>query len=194
MRTAKKILAATVICIFLVLLLVGFLALSEPYDWRLPRQDLINQSQQPDLIVTVSENYLNSIIKSELEMRDEEGVKNVTIFLDEGAPAVVAAVLQIPLGFTTLELKVSVEANVSAENNMLKVTPESLGIGMMNLPRSAWIGPLGSAMDVVEDALNRAALSVLQKGYRITGVHIGDRYITLAIIAPPPEELSILLL
>ncbi len=74
------------------------------------------------------------------------------------------------------------------------MTPESLGIGMLNLPRSTWIGPLGSAMDAVEDALNEAALGVLQRGYKITGIHIGDRYITLAIIAPSPEELSGMLL
>ncbi len=110
-----KLLAATVICIFLVLLLVGFLALSEPYDWRLPRQDLTNQSQRPDLIVTVSENYMNRLIQFELEKRDEESVKNVTIFLDEGVPVVVAAVFRIPLGFTTLQPKVRVDANVSAK-------------------------------------------------------------------------------
>ncbi len=190
MSSAKKTLAVAVICILLIVLLVGFLALSEPDDWRLSRQDLINQSAQPDLIVTISEGYLNEVVQSELKERETEGVKNATIFLGRDSPVEVAVVLQIPVGFTTLEPKIMVDANVSAENNTLKVTPESLSVGQLNLPRSTWIGPLGSAMDAVEDAANQAALSVLQKGYKITGVYVEDRYITLTIIAPPPEELS----
>ncbi len=190
MSSAKKMLAVAIICIFLIVLLAGFLALSEPDDWRLSRQDLINQSAQPDLIVTISEDYLNSIVQSELKEREAEGVKNATIFLNKDSPVEVAVVLQIPVGFTTLEPKIMVDANVSAENNTLKVTPESLSVGQLNLLRSTWIGPLGSAMDAVEDAANQAALSVLQKGYKITGVYVEDRYITLTIVAPPPEELS----
>lgn len=140
--------------------------------------------------MTISEDYLNSIIQSELEERGDEGVKNATIFLNSDAPVEVAVVLQVSLGFTTLEPKIMVDANVSAENNMLKVTPELLSVGQLNLPRSTWIGSLGSVMDAVEDAANQAALSVLQKGYKITGVYVEDRYITMTIIAPPPDELS----
>ncbi len=190
MSSVKKMLAVVVIGIFLIVLLVGFLALSEPDDWRLSRQDIINQSAQPDLIVTISEDYLNEVVQSELKERKPEGVKNVTIFLNRNAPVEVAVVLQVSVGFTTLEPKIMVKANVTAENNTLKVIPESLSVGQLNLPRSTWIGPLRFAMDAVEDAANQAALSVLQKGYKITGVYIEDRYITMTIIAPPPEVLS----
>ncbi|MDM7913321.1 MAG: hypothetical protein QUS09_09510 [Methanotrichaceae archaeon] len=194
MSSVKKVLAVAVICLFSIVLLVSFLALSDPDDWKLSQQDLLNQSPQPDLIVTISEDYLNSIVQSELKKREKEGVKNVTLFLNEDAPVEVAVVLQLSLGFATLEPKIRVKANLSAENNLLKVTPESLGIGQLNLPRSTWIGPLNSAMDAVEDAANQAAQEVLQKGFKITGVYTGDRYITLTISAPPPDELSRMLI
>lgn len=189
MGSLKKYLAIGIAVLLLIILFVGFLALSEPYVKGLSKGDLFNQSNQTDLIVSVSESFLNSILQSELEERKPEGVRNVTVFLNDGGPIEILAELEVNVGIATLRPDVKVEANLTAENNTLQVRPELIAIGRLNLPRSVWIGPLNTAMTAVEDAANQATASVLQKGFKITGVYIGDRYITITINAPPPEDL-----
>jgi hypothetical protein len=189
MASLRKYLAISIAALLLIILLVGFLALSEPYVKGLSKGDLFNQSNQTDLIVSVSENYINSILLSELEERKPQGVRNVTVFLNEDGPVEVLAELEVSVGIATLRPEVKVEANLTAENNTLQVRPELIAIGKLNLPRSIWIGPLNTAMTAVEDAANQATASVLQKGFKITGVYIGDHYITMTVNAPPPEEL-----
>ncbi len=190
MGSIKKYLATGFAVLILIMLVIGFLALSEPYVKGQSTGDLLNASNQTDLIVSVSVDFINTILQSELEERRPEGVSNVTVFLNEGGPVEVLAELEIPVGIATLRPAVKVEANLTAENNTLRVRPESIAIGMLNLPRSVWIGPLNTAMTAVEDAANQATESVLQKGFMIKDVYIGDRYITLTINAPPPEELK----
>jgi len=185
----KKYLAIGFAVLLLIIIFIGFLALSQPYIQGLSKGDLFNQSNQTDLIVSVSESYINSILQSELEERKPEGVRNVTVFLNEGGPVEVLASLEVSVGIATLRPEVKVEANLTAENNTLRVTPELIALGKLNLPRSVWIGPLNTAMTAVEDAANQATESVLQKGFQITGVYIGDQYITMTVNAPPPEEL-----
>jgi hypothetical protein len=189
MASLRKYLAIGIAALLLIILLVGFLALSEPYVKGLSKGDLFNQSNQTDLIVSVSENFINSILQSELEERKPQGVRNVTVFLNEDGPVEVLAELEVSVGIATLRPEVKVEANLTAENNTLQVRPELIAIGKLNLPRSIWIGPLNTAMTAVEDAANQATASVLQKGFKITGVYIGDHYITMTVNAPPPEEL-----
>lgn len=189
MGPIKKYLAIGFAVLLLIIIFIGFLALSQPYIQGLSKGDLFNQSNQTDLIVSVSESYINSILQSELEERKPEGVRNVTVFLNEGGPVEVLASLEVSVGIATLRPEVKVEANLTAENNTLRVTPELIALGKLNLPRSVWIGPLNTAMTAVEDAANQATESVLQKGFQITGVYIGDQYITMTVNAPPPEEL-----
>jgi hypothetical protein len=189
MGSLKKYLAIGIAVLLLIILFVGFMALSEPYVKGLSKGDLFNQSNQTDLIVSVSESFINSILQSELEERKPEGVSNVTVFLNEGGPVEILAELEVNAGIATLRPEIKVEANLTAENNTLRVRPELIAIGKLNLPRSVWIGPLNTAMTAVEDAANQATASVLQKGFKITGVYIGDHYITMTINAPPPEDL-----
>jgi hypothetical protein len=49
---------------------------------------------------------------------------------------------------------------------------------------------VNSALEAAEDSANNALVSNLQKGFMITGVYIGDHYLTLTIRAPSPEDLS----
>ncbi|MCJ7445297.1 MAG: hypothetical protein MUO26_12380 [Methanotrichaceae archaeon] len=189
MSSATKHLAMGIIALLLFVLLVGFLALSEPYIKGLTSNVLINQSNQSDLIVSIHERFINSLLQYELEERQPEGLKNVTVFFNEGGPVEVLAELEISLGFATVNPKIKVEANLSAENNTLKVRPESIALGKLNLPRSTWIGPLNTAIGLVEDAANQS-ISETQKGFKITGVYIGEHYLTLTIDVPPPDELK----
>ncbi len=190
MSSVKKYLAIGIAVLLLILLFVGFLALSEPYIKGSSKNALFNQSNQSDIIVSVSESFINSVLQAELELRQPKGVKNVTIFLNEGGPVEVLVELQVSLGITTVEPKVKVEANLSAENNTIKVEPESLDVGKLNMPRIIWIGPLNAALETVGNAVNEVVVTQLQKGFKITGVYVGEHYLTLTIEAPPPEELK----
>jgi hypothetical protein len=58
MGSLKKYLVIGFAVLLLIILFVGFLALSEPYIKGLSKSDLFNQSNQTDLIVSVSENFL----------------------------------------------------------------------------------------------------------------------------------------
>ena len=189
MRSIVKYLAFGALALLFLLLLAGWLALSEPYVMGLNEGDLFNQSNQSDLIVSVNERFVNSVLQFELEERQPQGVKNVTVYFNEGGPVEVLAELEVSLGFTVLNPQVKVEANLSAENNTLKVIPESISLGKLNLPRSVWIGPLNSAIALVEDAANQS-IAEMQRGFKITGVYIGEHFLTLTVDAPPPEELK----
>jgi hypothetical protein len=189
MGSIVKYLAIGIGTLLAIVLFVGFLALSEPSIKGLDNYTLINQSNQSDLIVSVNERFVNSILQLELEERQPEGVKNVTVYFSEGGPVEILAELEVSLGIVTLDPKIKVEANLSAENDTLKVRPESIAVGKLNIPRSIWIGPLNSAIALVEDAANRS-VAEMQRGFKITGVYIGDHYLTLTINAPPPEELK----
>ena len=187
MGSVLKYLGVSVGILLFIVLIAGFLALSEPYISGL-NNDLINQSNQSDLIVSVNERFVNSILQIELQERQPEGVKNVTVYFNEGGPVEILAELEISLGITTLNPMIKVEANLSAENGTLKVRPESIAVGKLNIPRSIWIGPLDSAVALVEDAANQAVVEI-QKGFVITGVYIGESYLTLSIDAPPADQL-----
>jgi hypothetical protein len=189
MGSIVKYLAIGIGTLLAIVLFVGFLALSEPSIKGLDNYTLINQSNQSDLIVSVNERFVNSILQLELEERQPEGVKNVTVYFSEGGPVEILAELEVSLGIVTLDPKIKVEANLSAENDTLKVRPESIAVGKLNIPRSIWIGPLNSAIALVEDAANRS-VAEMQRGFKIIGVYIGDHYLTLTINAPPPEELK----
>lgn len=189
MRSAVKYLAIGIITLLLLVLVVVFLALSEPYIQGISEEDIVNQSNQSDLIVSVHESFVNSVLQLELEERQPENIRNVTVYFNEGGPVEVLAELEVSVGLVTLEPQIKVDANLSAENNTLKVRPESIAVGRLDLPRSVWIGPLNSAISLVEDAANQS-ISEMQRGFKITGVYIGDRYLTLTINAPPPEELK----
>jgi hypothetical protein len=91
---------------------------------------------------------------------------------------------------TNVKPKIKVNANISAENNTLKVSPESISVGKLNVPEMVWMGAVNSALDAVEDSANEALASRLQKGFVITGVYIGDHYFSVTIRAPPPDLLS----
>ena len=190
MGSTKKYAVIGLFAILLILLVVGLLALSEPSVKDLSRDALLNQSNQTDLIVSVNERYINSILQSELKERQPKGIKNITVYLSEGGTVEVVTELEIFLGITKVYPQIKVEANLSAENNTLRVRPELISVGKLNLPQSIWIGPVNTAISAVEDAANQAAASVLQKGFQITGIHIGDHYLTLAINAPPPKDLK----
>ena len=189
MRSLVKYLAFGALALLFLLLLVGWLALSEPYIMGLHNSDLINQGNQSDLIISVNEKFINSILQFELQDRRPQGVKNVTVFFNDGGPVEVLVELEVTLGFAVLNPQIKVEANLSAENNTLKVRPQSISLGKLDLPRSVWIGPLNSATALVEDAANQS-IAEMQRGFKITGVYIGKDYLTLTINAPPPEELK----
>jgi hypothetical protein len=67
-------------------------------------------------------------------------------------------------GILAVEQKVSVEANVSIENDTLKVDPKVLKVGFLTLPEDSWISPIKSAMEEVEVSANEAYQDVLAKG------------------------------
>ena len=190
MRSWTKYLAIGFGAVLLILLLVVILALSEPNVKGLSDPLLLNQTPAPDLIVTVSEEFVNSILQIVLKERQLEGVNNASIYFNKNGPVEILVELQIPLGMVNIEPKIKLDANLIAENNTLKVKPESISVGKLNVPEMVWRGPVNSVLDAVEDSTNKAVVSEIQKGFMITGVYIGDHYLTLTIKAPPPEELS----
>jgi hypothetical protein len=149
-------------------------------------QDGTEASSQsaPDMIVTISEDYLNRVIKADLEARNLPGVKDVNVQLMENEPIEANAVISIGSGILAVEQKVSVEANVSVENDTLKVEPQVLKVGFLTLPEDSWISPIKSAMEEVEVSANEAYQDALAKGYKVTGVTIGNDSLTLSVMAP----------
>ncbi len=138
----------------------------------------------PDLIVTISEDYLNRVIQADLAERNIPGVKDVNVQLMENEPIEVTAVIKVGVGPLAVEQKVGVEANVSIENDTLKVEPTTLKVGFLNLPQETWVGPIKSAMEEVEVSANEAYQDALMKGYKVTSVTTGNNTLTLSVMAP----------
>jgi len=186
MGSIVKYLAIGIGALIFILAVMGVLALSEPDIHGLSDNALFNQS---DLIVSASESFINSILQSELKERQPQNLKNVTVFFNEGGQVEILAELQVSLGFMDLDPKIKMEVNLSAENNSLKISPNLIALGKLNIPRSIWVGPVNTAVVLVEDAANQA-ISERQRGFKIVGIHIGDHFLTIIIDAPPPEELK----
>jgi len=148
-------------------------------------------SSNPDMTVTVSEDYLNRVIKANLEEKNPLGVKDVSVQLNENEPIEVNAALRIGGGLLGIDQKVSVEANVSIENDTLKVEPEVLKVGFLNLPEETWVGPIKSAMQEVEASANEAYQDALTKGYKVTNVATGNDTLTLSMMAPDNPFVSL---
>lgn len=138
----------------------------------------------PDLIVTISEDYLNRVIKADLAERNLPEVKDINVQLMENEPIDVNAVIKVGIGPLAIEQNVGVEANLSIENDTLKVEPTTLKVGFLNLPEETWVGPIKSAMQEVEDSANEAYQNALMKGYKVTSVTTGNNTLTLSVMAP----------
>jgi hypothetical protein len=190
MRSWAKYLSICFGAVLLILLLVIILALSEPNVKGLSESRLLNQTPAPDLIVAIGEEFVNSILQIELKERQLKGVNNASIYFNKNGPVEILVELRIALGMVNIEPKVKVDANLSAKNNTLKVRPESISVGKLNVPEWIWMESVNSALEAAEYSANDALVSNMQKGFMITGVYIGDHYLTLTMKAPPPEELS----
>jgi hypothetical protein len=190
MRFWMKYLSIGFGALLLISLIVTILAFSEPNVKGLSDTLLLNQTPAPDLTVTVSEEFVNSILQIELKERQPQDVKNVSIYFNKNGPVEILTELQISLGLFNITPKIKVDANISAENNTLKVKPESISVGKLNIPDIVWMEPVDSVLKAAEDSANKALVSELQKGFMITGVYIGDGYLTLTIKAPPQQELK----
>jgi hypothetical protein len=190
MRSWAKYLSICFGAVLLILSLVIILAMSEPNVKSLSSPLLLNQTPAPDLIVAISEEFVNSILQTELKERQLQGVNNASIYFNKNGPVEILVELRIPINMINIEPKIKVDANLSAKNNTLKVRPESISVGKLNVPEWIWMESVNSALEAAEDSANNALVSNLQKGFMITGVYIGDHYLTLTIKAPPPEELS----
>jgi hypothetical protein len=190
MGSTKKYLGIGLLALFIIVLFLGIMALSEPTIKGLSRDALLNQSNESDLIVSINERFINSILQSEIKERQPKGVDNITIFFNEGGPVEILIELQVSLGIVNPKAQIKVEANLSVENNTLKVDPQDIDVGKLNLPSRAWIGPIDTAITTAQEAANKAAGSALEKGFQITGVYIGDRYLTLTINVLQPQDLK----
>jgi hypothetical protein len=90
----------------------------------------------------------------------------------------------VGIGPLAIEQNVGVEANLSIENDTLKVEPTTLKVGFLNLPEETWVGPIKSAMQEVEVSANEAYQDALMKGYKVTSVTTGNNTLTLSVMAP----------
>jgi hypothetical protein len=161
----------------LVLLMVLTLASGQNENASTPESN-------PDLIVTISEDYLNRVIKADLAERNLPEVKDINVQLMENEPIDVNAVIKVGIGPLAIEQNVGVEANLSIENDTLKVEPTTLKVGFLNLPEETWVGPIKSAMQEVEVSANEAYQDALMKGYKVTSVTTGNNTLTLSVMAP----------
>ncbi|MCJ7444170.1 MAG: hypothetical protein MUO26_06525 [Methanotrichaceae archaeon] len=178
MKSDKRCNIFHVMWVAFVVLLFGLIVASSQSE------KAISSEANPDLIVVVNEDYLNRVIKADLEERSLPGVKEVTVDLNENEPIEVNAALKIGVGPLVVERNVGVEANISIENDTLKVEPKVLKVGFLNLPEDTWIGPIKSAMQAVEVAANNAYQDALAKGYKVTDVYTGNNTLTLSVMAP----------
>jgi hypothetical protein len=144
----------------------------------------VSSGANPDMVVVVSEDYLNRVIKADLEEKNPMAVKDVSVQLMENEPIEVNAVISLGLGLLAKDQNVAVEANISIVNDTLKVEPKVLKVGFLNLPEQTWVGPIKSAMQEVEASANEAYQDALMKGYKVTSVTTGNNTLTLSVMAP----------
>jgi hypothetical protein len=182
MKAIKRCWTSLVLGITLLVLLMGLMVAAGQNDSQNSNTSLSGPA--PDLIVTVSEDYLNRVIQADLEERGPPGVKDVNVQLMENEPIEVTAVIKVGVGPLAVEQKVGVEANVSIQNDTLKVEPTTLKVGFLNLPQETWVGPIKSAMEEVEVSANEAYQDALMKGYKVTSVTTGNNTLTLSVMAP----------
>jgi hypothetical protein len=147
-------------------------------------ENSVSSGANPDMIVVVSEDYLNRVIKADLEQKNPLAVKDVRVQLMENEPIEVNAVISLGFGPLAKDQNVAVEANVSIVNDTLKVEPKVLKVGFLNLPEQTWVGPIKSAMQEVETSANEAYQDALMKGYKVTSVSTGNSTLTLSVMAP----------
>lgn len=178
MKATKIGMKSPLIGITLLMLLIGVTVVSG-------QSQSVNPSEtNPDLIVTISEDYLNRVIQADLAERNIQSVKDVNVQLMENEPIEVGAVIRVGVGPLAVEQNVGVEANVSIDNDTLKVEPTFLKVGFLNLPQETWVGPIKSAMQEVEVSANEAYQNALMKGYKVTNVTTGNNTLTLSVMAP----------
>lgn len=144
----------------------------------------VSSGANPDMVVVVSEDYLNRVIKADLEEKNPMAVKDVSVQLMENEPIEVNAVISLGFGPLAKDQNVAVEANISIVNDTLKVEPKVLKVGFLNLPEQTWVGPIKSAMQEVEASANEAYQDALMKGYKVTSVTTGNNTLTLSVMAP----------
>jgi hypothetical protein len=144
----------------------------------------VSSGANPDMVVVVSEDYLNRVIKADLEEKNPMAVKDVSVQLMENEPIEVNAVISLGFGPLAKDQNVAVEANISIVNDTLKVEPKVLKVGFLNLPEQTWVGPIKSAMQEVEASANDAYQDALMKGYKVTNVTTGNNTLTLSVMAP----------
>jgi len=143
-----------------------------------------NAEANADLIVIVSQDYLNRIIEADLAEKSPPGIKDVSVQLTENEPIEVNAVLRIGGDILGVDQKVSIKANLGIENDTLKIDPSVLKVGFLTLPEDTWVGPIKSAMDEVETSANEAYQDALTRGYRVTDMATGNNTLTLWVMAP----------
>jgi len=177
MKSAKKYLIFYALAVAFQLLLGLMLVTGQDENTSTLRPN-------PDLIVTISEDYLNRVIKADLAERDLPEVKDINVQLMENEPLDVNAVIRLGIGPLAVEQNIGVEANLSIENDTLKVEPTILKVGFLNLPEETWVGPIKSAMQEVEASANEAYQDALMKGYKVTNVTTGNNTLTLSVMAP----------
>jgi len=144
----------------------------------------VSSGANPDMVVVLSEDYLNRVIKADLEEKNPMAVKDVSVQLMENEPIEVNAVISLGFGPLAKDQNVAVEANISIVNDTLKVEPKVLKVGFLNLPEQTWVGPIKSAMQEVEASANDAYQDALMKGYKVTSVTTGNNTLTLSVMAP----------
>lgn len=178
MKAIKSGMKSPVIGFTLLMLFIGVTVVSGQGQSTSPSEP------NPDLIVTISEDYLNRVIQADLAERNIQAVKDVNVQLMENEPIEVSAVIRVGVGPLAVEQSVGVEANVSIDNDTLKVEPTFLKVGFLNLPQETWVGPIKSAMQEVEVSANEAYQDALMKGYKVTNVTTGNNTLTLSVMAP----------
>ncbi len=178
MKATRRGVKSPIIGITLLILLIGVTVVSGESQSTDPSEP------NPDLIVTISEEYLNRVIQADLAERNIQAVKDVNVQLMENEPIEVSAVIRVGVGPLAVEQSVGVEANVSIDNDTLKVEPTFLKVGFLNLPQETWVGPIKSAMQEVEVSANEAYQDALMKGYKVTNVTTGNNTLTLSVMAP----------
>lgn len=190
MASVKKIVAIIAVLLLLTVIVLGALALSDPVSDGGLGQDLIGQSPQPDMVASVSESYVNRMVQAELEKSKPDDVEDLSVSFIKNGSAEVLATMKVPLLITSVETRAIVNVNISVANGTLKFEPSNFQLGNLGIPSLAWKATIDPSIKRAEDAANLAAKSLMQEGFKITGVQVGDRYIVLTINALSPGEMK----
>ncbi len=113
------------------------------------------QSSEPDVVLTISETYLNRKVAEVAKETAGNVVANVSVDLRTGEQVQVSLYTTVKIIGVALNPKVNLDIRVGVENRTLYYRLESIKIAKVPVARALLPGPLKASVEAVEQEMMR---------------------------------------